>query len=663
MDQIQQYLEKVDVEYSYQLAKKMERFRTNPVLGYRTAGSAAEIETGNMLAEEMKAVGLQDIHMDRIQVDSWEFKKAVMRFADDTGKEYEFQLGAYQTNFVTRGFEPYELIYLGKGTEKDYEGREVSGRLVMVEINQRDEWWINFPVYQAYKKGAAGVIAVQDNGYGEIDRTALNAQDIAGPSHAPAFSMSQADAEILKQAMKEGKLIRVMFDADSQVKECQPAYNVWGVIPGKKTEEKILLSAHYDSYFSGFQDDNTAVAMIISIARSLIQSGYRPERTIVVCALAAEEWGITNSKYDWSTGAWQQVFRVRPEWQGQVVVDLNFELPAHAHDRRDAIRSTYEYQDFLEQFIRDLPPQVKPGEVYPEGITVYAPIETWSDDFSMAIGGIPSIVNDFSGGKFMETHYHSQFDNDDFYDEAVYRFHHQLYGLLAMKFDQVQIAPLNPGALFRAIRKSICPVTGKEDREAIALLQDRLSEAEELGERLYQKAIHPGGKQEEDRNLQAGLLKLFRKGQDYFVRLDWQDTVVFPQEAVQNNLRALQDAADCLEKGNIRMALEAVYRIDNSRYAFLFDEDVYQYFTEYVLNQPEERLQWGAGRIVRHENLYHLVKSLKRKEASNSGQTKEELEMIKKVEEQQKICYDDDVRYMTRSTEKMIEEMKKLEEV
>ena len=190
-----------------------------------------------------------------------------------------------------------------------------------------------------------------------------------------------------------------------------------------------------------------------------------------------------------------------------------------------------------------------------------------------------------------------------------------------------------------------------------------MSEAEKLGERLYQKAIHPGGKQEEDRNLQAGLLKLFRKGQDYFVRLDWQDTVVFPQEAVQNNLRALQDAAHCLEKGNIRMALEAVYRIDNSRYAFLFDEDVYQYFTEYVLNQPEERLQWGAGRIVRHENLYHLVKSLKRKEASNSGQTKEELEMIKKVEEQQKICYDDDVRYMTRSTEKMIEEMKKLEEV
>ena len=47
-----------------------------------------------------------------------------------------------------------------------------------------------------------------------------------------------------------------------------------------------------------------------------------------------------------------------------------------------------------------------------------APIETWSDDFSMAIAGIPSMVNDFTGGSFMETHYHSQFDNDDYYDEA-----------------------------------------------------------------------------------------------------------------------------------------------------------------------------------------------------------------------------------------------------
>ena len=50
-----------------------------------------------------------------------------------------------------------------------------------------------------------------------------------------------------------------------------------------------------------------------------------------------------------------------------------------------------------------------------DGLTVLAPIETWSDDFSMAIAGIPSTVNDFSAGPFMETHYHSQYDNEEIY--------------------------------------------------------------------------------------------------------------------------------------------------------------------------------------------------------------------------------------------------------
>ena len=29
----------LDVEWSYRLAKRMEKYKTNPVLGYRTAGS------------------------------------------------------------------------------------------------------------------------------------------------------------------------------------------------------------------------------------------------------------------------------------------------------------------------------------------------------------------------------------------------------------------------------------------------------------------------------------------------------------------------------------------------------------------------------------------------------------------------------------------------
>lgn len=59
-----QFLEKVDVDYAYNLAVKMEDIRSNVVLGYRTAGSEAEFLTGEMLKKEMETIGLQDISKD-----------------------------------------------------------------------------------------------------------------------------------------------------------------------------------------------------------------------------------------------------------------------------------------------------------------------------------------------------------------------------------------------------------------------------------------------------------------------------------------------------------------------------------------------------------------------------------------------------------------------
>ena len=54
----QELLNALDIDYSYRLAKKMEQFRTHPELGYRTSGSRAEFQTGEMLKEEMERIGL-----------------------------------------------------------------------------------------------------------------------------------------------------------------------------------------------------------------------------------------------------------------------------------------------------------------------------------------------------------------------------------------------------------------------------------------------------------------------------------------------------------------------------------------------------------------------------------------------------------------------------
>ena len=42
-------LQNLDIPYSYELAKRMEQYRSHPTLGYRPAGSKAEFETARIL--------------------------------------------------------------------------------------------------------------------------------------------------------------------------------------------------------------------------------------------------------------------------------------------------------------------------------------------------------------------------------------------------------------------------------------------------------------------------------------------------------------------------------------------------------------------------------------------------------------------------------------
>lgn len=652
----QQYIASLDIEASYNLAKQMEAYRTNPVLGYRPAGSKAEFETGEMLKSYMEDLGLSNVRKDEIKVDGWEFEKAVLAYADAAGERKEVQLGAYQTDFVTKGAETFQVVYVGKGGEKDYADKDVTGKIVLAEINQRDEWWINFPVYQAHEKGAKALIAVQIGGYGQVDEKALNAQDIAGPPEAAAFSMSFEDSEKLKACLDEKGEITVTLDASSRVMRDVSTYNILGEIPGRRSDRMILLSAHYDSYFSGFQDDNTAVAMMLGIARAFIKMGYQPENTWVFCAMAAEEWGIADSKYDWSTGAYAEVFNVHPEWAGKVIGDFNFELPALSNGNLDGIRCTYEYKDFFEDTLKTLP-ALSPA--YPEGVLVSAPIETWSDDFSVAISGIPSMVNEFSAGSFMTTHYHSQYDSDAYYNEAAYRFHHELYGLLLMHLDSQSVAPLNSAEVFEQASASLDVLMCQKSGSRVTALLNLLGQTEEVAEEVYDRIYdinEAGVDSEQCREAENILLKVFKMAQDKYVRLTWEDAVVFPQEAAQNNLRYLKKAIRALKRKipDAEAAFEALYEIDNNAYAFQFSKQVYERFTDYVLDQNSDRLQWGRGRIVHHENLYDLVAQLMDKYHQGATDFANEIAELEKVAKRQKAYLRDDIEYMLQSTEKML---------
>lgn len=83
--------------------------------------------------------------------------------------------------------------------------------------------------------------------------------------------------------------------------------NVVGMIPGRRSDEIVLFSGHYDhvgvrsgmegdSIFNGANDDASGTTAVIALAKYYAQRGT-PERTILFAAFAAEEMGGYGSRY------------------------------------------------------------------------------------------------------------------------------------------------------------------------------------------------------------------------------------------------------------------------------------------------------------------------------------------------------------------------------
>ncbi|MBD7946301.1 MULTISPECIES: M28 family peptidase [Psychrobacillus] len=647
-----EYLSSVDVNYAYEFTKSLEEFKTNEKLGYRTAGSVAELKTGEKIGQEMEKIGLTEVTKDEFSLDTWTFEKADLTFTDENGKEHLAVLGGYQVNFNTNGMKEYDIVYGGKATAEDLEGLDIEGKLVLIDINQREEWWINYPAYQAHVKGAAGVIAVQEAGYGEASPDALNAQDICGPDDAPAFSMSQTDGNNLKKALEASETgsIKVKFDAKSTVEMDGKSYNYYGKIVGKDPESYIILSAHYDSYFTGFQDDNAAIGLMMGVAKGLVDSGYQPEKTIIFNALAAEEWGVSNSRYDWSTGAYNQIFKIHPEWVGKAFANMNFELPAYEHTTQDEIRATYELNNYLTEFSKDVPTV---EGVYKDGISVVSPLRTWSDDFSFNIAGVPALRNDFQDSNYMRTHYHSQFDTEEQYNEDAFKFHLNLYGLLTMHYDKTAVVPLDFTTRLNAMKETLDENIFEQAEVSSDKLIEEIDHVLKVAKNVNKKVAkinedylnalskddHATAKKlyNQSRQLNSDLLSAFKHTEDSFTRLTWEDAVIFPFEHPQNNINNLTLSIEALKDGDIATPLdEYLWNIDNNWYAYDFDQEVFDYFTAYVLDAPADKLMWGEGRIVGHENLYTLIHSLKEKRDTENPDLSEEIAVLDRVLKSQK---------------------------
>lgn len=611
------FLSAASADYAYDVALELS---TNPdffnsELGGRNAGSDAEHATADYLASLMEEIGLTDVEKAAADCDRWQFNGASLTVDGEEYTVYSYATASTPAEGLTA-----EIVYVGDGTMWDYEGLDVTGKIVLIDIDQRSNWWITYPMLEAQHQGAAAILAANVGGFAQVADDALNCQDICGPTAIPTLSIGLADSQAIQAKLSEGPVTATLV-VDNEVSEDGTTYNILGRIPGKSSDYQIIVGGHYDVHFTGFQDDNCAVGLVLAMAKGMIDSGYQPENDIVFCLHGAEEWGSSYTQYDWTVGAWEMINNVHPEWVGKTLAFLNFELPAYEFDTYTSTYSAPEMYAMLDYFANEYPYSPDPEGCFPDGVlTEGYQTYTYSDDFSYYAAGVPSTVNGFLLQKDMETVfpfyvdiYHSQYDTPDTYNEAVMDFNLKYYGALAMYIDQTPALYLDFTAQYDRILASmdedLMAEAGVDVEAYKAALEGLNTAAQTMADQVKQvNDDYAAARTEGDtaamtelwaqgRELTAKNLAAFQFAQKNLLGLMYERPIV-PHEAPQENIQLCRDIIACLETGDVATAVdEYAWTVNNvlEWYAMYFSLEVIAIQDDMLWGEDnQDNLYWGT---------------------------------------------------------------------
>lgn len=135
-----------------------------------------------------------------------------------------------------------ELIYLGNGEDADWEKKEVSGRIAVLEFASNDAW------RKAYESGAAGAVILEGTGpEGETVRQADQKYVALLPLNFPRLYVHDdrpGTAEAVRAAAKKGS--RAILTCGMRL-ENVAAPVLEALIKGTQTDRELLVMCHADA--------------------------------------------------------------------------------------------------------------------------------------------------------------------------------------------------------------------------------------------------------------------------------------------------------------------------------------------------------------------------------------------------------------------------------
>jgi lactocepin len=258
--------------------KAVERAVENGVLMSISAGNSAHFGNGfyNPYASnpDIGVVGSPGISTNSLQVASLENSTVYvdgMQVKLD-GEVYKEAMG-YQKQDTPNFLDLFkdqemEVVYVGTGEDKYYEGKDVAGKIVFA-VRTGSYYYADIEA-SAIKHGAAGVIVRGAEAHGDYVNMAINAHTI------PMVSLSVSEGTALEEEVKAGKKMTVVFNG-SKVAAINPeqdkmsAFTSWGVTPN--LDFKPEITAPGGKIYSTLNDDEYGTMSGTSMAAPHVAGG------------------------------------------------------------------------------------------------------------------------------------------------------------------------------------------------------------------------------------------------------------------------------------------------------------------------------------------------------------------------------------------------------
>lgn len=216
----------------------------------------------------------------------------------------------------------FPLVDVGFGLEEDYEGIDVTGKIVVTSVGAPDQMTPGalFSLGSkktkiAQEKGAVGILEMFNipSVPWQLVSRYLNTTQLTvdqGTSSDLPYIWIKDPKNKIKSDMAKGKIEDARFNIQKKIDKEIQGKNVVAWIEGtdpKLKNEFVMLSAHYDhvgvgepdskgdSIFNGARDNAVGTVAVINAAKYFAENP--PKRSILLAAWTAEEKGLLGSAY------------------------------------------------------------------------------------------------------------------------------------------------------------------------------------------------------------------------------------------------------------------------------------------------------------------------------------------------------------------------------